>query len=200
MEQSVNFASLVQSEFKKSGQVDKGVRQAGFWVLAKTSMPAVLVELDFICNPKQETVLASESGQKKLAESIFTAFSKYKEQSDYYKENKTEANVKTEKSKKKETKQEVKSSNSSVDKSSSTSSKNKTEYRIQFLSSAKQLSKSDSAFLGLDDIDYYKEGKWYKYTAFPTNDKNKAEKSLEKVRKTYKDAFIVEFENNKRIK
>lgn len=200
LEQSVNFASLVQSEFKKSGQVDKGVRQAGFWVLAKTSMPAVLVELDFICNPKQETVLASESGQKKLAESIFTAFSKYKEQSDYYKENKTEANVKTEKSKKKETKQEVKSSNSSVDKSSSTSSKNKTEYRIQFLSSAKQLSKSDSAFLGLDDIDYYKEGKWYKYTAFPTNDKNKAEKSLEKVRKTYKDAFIVEFENNKRIK
>lgn len=52
MEQSINFASYVQGEFKKCGQVDKGVRQAGFWVLAKTGMPAVLVELDFICNPK----------------------------------------------------------------------------------------------------------------------------------------------------
>ena len=60
MEQSINFASDIQREFvSTAGRVDRGVRQAGFWVLAKTSMPAVLVELDFICNPTQERFLFS---------------------------------------------------------------------------------------------------------------------------------------------
>ena len=44
-------------------------------------MPAVLVELDFICNPTQERFLNSESGQEKMAKSIYNAFVKYK--SDY---------------------------------------------------------------------------------------------------------------------
>lgn len=82
MEQSINFASDIQREFvSTAGRVDRGVRQAGFWVLAKTSMPAVLVELDFICNPTQERFLNSESGQEKMAKSIYNAFVKYK--SDY---------------------------------------------------------------------------------------------------------------------
>lgn len=76
MEQSINFASDIQREFvSTAGRVDRGVRQAGFWVLAKTSMPAVLVELDFICNPTQERFLNSESGQEKMAKSIYNALS-----------------------------------------------------------------------------------------------------------------------------
>ncbi len=83
MEQSVNFASLVQKEFVSTAQrVDRGVRQAGFLVLARTSMPAVLVELDFICNPTQEAFLGSKSGQNKLAKALFNAFYEYKTASD----------------------------------------------------------------------------------------------------------------------
>ncbi len=195
LEQSVDFASLVQKEFKKCGQVDKGVRQAGFWVLAKTSMPAVLVELDFICNPTQENLLASESGQKKLAESIYNAFCKYKESVDYY--NGKSENLKPRKSTTK-TKAEPQTKISAS--SATTASGNKTEYRIQFLSSAKQLPSSSKAFKGLDGVDSYKDGNWYKYTAFPTTDKKQAEKSLERVQQMYEDAFIVEFKNGKRIK
>ena len=77
MEQSINFASDIQHEFVSvANRVDRGVRQAGFWVLAKTSMPAVLVELDFICNPTQERFLTSESGQTKMAQAIYNAFVK----------------------------------------------------------------------------------------------------------------------------
>lgn len=83
MEQSVNFASEIQKEFVNvANRYDKGVRQAGFWVLAATSMPAVLIELDFICNPTQEDFLISEEGQNKMAKSIFNAFKGYKNASD----------------------------------------------------------------------------------------------------------------------
>ncbi len=200
LEQSVDFASLVQKEFKKAGQVDKGVRQAGFWVLAKTSMPAVLVELDFICNPTQENLLASESGQKKLAESIYNAFCKYKDNIDYY-NNKSE-NLKPRKASGKTTTETQKKQTTSKQNTASTTSdnKNKTEYRIQFLSSAKQLASSAKAFKGLEGVDFYKDGNWFKYTAYPTTDKKQAEKSLEKVQQMYEDAFIVEFKNGKRIK
>ena len=79
IEQSVEFASLVQKQFVDvADRVDKGVKQAGFWVLAHTSMPAVLVELDFICNPTEERFLASENGQEKMAESIYNAIITYK--------------------------------------------------------------------------------------------------------------------------
>lgn len=83
MEQSVAFAQLVQNQMvENAGRIDKGVRQAGFWVLAATSMPAVLVELDFICNPEAAKFLGSASGQTKLAKSIFNAFRQYKESFD----------------------------------------------------------------------------------------------------------------------
>lgn len=79
MEQSVAFAREIENELiENAGRADKGVRQAGFWVLWATGMPSVLIELDFICNPIQEKFLASDKGQKKLARSIANAFKRYK--------------------------------------------------------------------------------------------------------------------------
>lgn len=56
---------------------DMGVRQAGFQVLWGTAMPAVLVELDYMCNPTQEKFLSSEKGQKDCAKALFEAFGDY---------------------------------------------------------------------------------------------------------------------------
>lgn len=76
--QSLEMASLMQSQLiNHAGRADKEVRQAGFWVLWSTSMPSVLVELDFICNPEAERFLASEKGQKKCAEALFRAIKEY---------------------------------------------------------------------------------------------------------------------------
>ncbi|MCM1505312.1 MAG: N-acetylmuramoyl-L-alanine amidase [Muribaculum sp.] len=83
LDQSIDFAKLVQKEMvSTAGRADKGVRQGGLYVLAKTSMPAVLIELDFICNPTSEKFLGSESGQTKFARAIFNAFKNYKEAYD----------------------------------------------------------------------------------------------------------------------
>lgn len=76
--QSLKFADKAQKELvKTAGRADRGVKQAGFWVLWATSMPAVLVELDFICNPESAKFIASEDGQKKLADALFNAVKDY---------------------------------------------------------------------------------------------------------------------------
>lgn len=78
MDQSIELAELIQGELvEQAGRADKGVRQAGFWVLWATSMPSVLVELDFICNPTQENYLASQAGQQQLAQALYDAIATY---------------------------------------------------------------------------------------------------------------------------
>ncbi len=79
--QSLRFAEKAQKELVKSGRADRSVRQAGFWVLWATSMPAVLVELDFICNPDAASYMNSEKGQEELAQALFNAVELYVENS-----------------------------------------------------------------------------------------------------------------------
>lgn len=79
MEHSLQAARKIQNELVgTAGRKDNGVRQAMFWVLVKTGMPAVLVELDFICNPKVDRYLGSNAGQTQMAEALFNGFKAYK--------------------------------------------------------------------------------------------------------------------------
>ena len=82
VEQSVSFASEVQKSFVSAHRQDRGVRQAGFLVLRKTSMPSVLIELGYITNSQEEQFLKSDSGRKQMATSIYNAFTKYKRDYD----------------------------------------------------------------------------------------------------------------------
>ncbi len=78
--ESIRVASDAQNELvETAGRANRGVRQAGFWVLWATSMPAVLVELDFICNPESVKYMTSEKGENELAESLFNAIKKFVE-------------------------------------------------------------------------------------------------------------------------
>ena len=79
LEQSTRFASFVQDEMKdRVGMNDRGVRQAGFLVLYKTTMPSVLIETGFLSNPEEEKFLISEKGQQYIASAICRAFCKFK--------------------------------------------------------------------------------------------------------------------------
>jgi N-acetylmuramoyl-L-alanine amidase len=81
LEQSMTFAQFCQEQFKgKAGRTDKGVKQAGFLVLWKTSMPSVLIETGFLSSPQEERFLGSEKGQTYMAASIFRAFRLWKNQ------------------------------------------------------------------------------------------------------------------------
>ncbi|MBG0859622.1 MAG: N-acetylmuramoyl-L-alanine amidase, partial [Bacteroidales bacterium] len=77
-EQSTVLASKIQTQFRERvDRKDRGVRQAGFWVLFNTTMPAVLVETGYITNLSEEKYLNSEQGQDYLASAIFRACREY---------------------------------------------------------------------------------------------------------------------------
>jgi len=75
---SEKFAALVQEEMGKRIQSkNRGVKQAGFYVLMGASMPNVLIELGFISNPSEEKKLKSSQYKDALATSIYRAIEKY---------------------------------------------------------------------------------------------------------------------------
>lgn len=83
MNSSVDFAQKVEWSFKKNAErPSRGVKQAGFLVLWRTTMPSVLVETGYITNPDEERYLASAEGQDEMANAIFRAFKAYKDEVD----------------------------------------------------------------------------------------------------------------------
>lgn len=82
LDKSLKFAALVENEFKQSSRMSRGVKQAGFLVLWRTSMPSVLIETGFISNIAERKFLASDSGQVEVSQDIFQAIRLYKLQSE----------------------------------------------------------------------------------------------------------------------
>lgn len=79
--QSLTLADYIQYQFRERvNRRDRGVHQAGFVVLYRATMPAVLVEMGFLSNAAEERFLTSSHGQDLVASGIFRAFRNYKEQ------------------------------------------------------------------------------------------------------------------------
>ena len=83
-EQSISFAALVQNQFTRNGPIKKsrGIRQAPLMVLWRTTMPSVLIEVGFLSNSSDRSILVTEANRQKIANDIFRAFSTYKKQYD----------------------------------------------------------------------------------------------------------------------
>jgi N-acetylmuramoyl-L-alanine amidase len=61
---------------------NRGVKQAGFYVLGGAAMPAVLVEIGFLTNPKEERKLMDASYREKIAQALFRGLAAYKQRYD----------------------------------------------------------------------------------------------------------------------
>ncbi len=80
IEQSIKFASLLEKQFKyRASRNSRGVKQEGFLVLYKTTMPAVLIETGFLSNAAEEKYLRTDEGQSLIASAIYRAFKEYKQ-------------------------------------------------------------------------------------------------------------------------
>jgi N-acetylmuramoyl-L-alanine amidase len=79
-QESQTLAALIQEELGgAAGRTSRGVKQAGFLVLWRASMPAVLVETGFVSNDDEARYLASAAGQEAIAGAIYRAVRAYKE-------------------------------------------------------------------------------------------------------------------------
>lgn len=58
------------------------IKQAPFYVISKTTMPSVLIEIGFLTNPREAKKLVSAEYQNDLAQKIYTALQSYKEKMD----------------------------------------------------------------------------------------------------------------------
>lgn len=79
IENSILMASKIEYQFSaRVGRTSRGVKQAGFLVLWKTTMPSVLIELGYLTNAAEEKYLTNKTNQVLLASGIYRAIKEYK--------------------------------------------------------------------------------------------------------------------------
>ncbi len=150
MQQSLLAAKSVCGQLAfVAGRKNNGVKQANFWVLLKTAMPSMLVELDFICNPAVEKFMASDSGQEKLAEALLRGIMEYRNGLG----SAGEVSARS-----------VSPASNRVSPDRHGKNDSKVVYRIQFATSNRKLSDGSPEFKGLSDVGCYCEKGIYKYT------------------------------------
>ena len=72
------LATYIYDELLKDGGLaGRGVRTANFYVIKHSSMPATLLELAFITNPREERLLGDDKYQNTLAKAIVRGISRY---------------------------------------------------------------------------------------------------------------------------
>ena len=194
LDHSILFATNLQKEFKRIGRYDRGVKQAGFLVLYKTTMPSVLIETGFLTNPNEENFLGKNDGQEKMANSMFKAFENYKSQLE------GRSAIKEEDMFNLPEKNESNNKPKEEDKPAITKDSTGLIFRIQIETSDKKLAINSERFKGLDVFEY-NEGKLFKYcTGLFQNDLKAAKNyKIELIEKGFNNAFVVAFLNGERI-
>ena len=221
IDQSLNFATLVQQQFTDIGRSDRGVRQAGFWVLHKSACPSVLIEMGFISNSNEEKYLASDKGKEDITNSIFQAFSQYK--SAYDRKHgiviaaKSEGKPSAAKADKPVEAKADKPVAAEADKPSAAKADKpvaaeaekpvaaveqaelRPVYKVQIFSTLKPVPAGDATFRGLKNCQYSKDGKYYKYTYGEDTDYQTILDIQQELKTKFKDCFIVAFLGDKQI-
>jgi N-acetylmuramoyl-L-alanine amidase len=189
LDQSILFASKLQQEFKKLGRYDRGVKQAGFLVLYKTTMPSVLIETGFLTNPGEEKFLGDADGQTRMANAMFTAFEKYKNDLEGVTVVTTKPTV-----------EEVEEAPKQNTTTTVETKKDLVTFRIQIETSEVKLASNAPRFKGLEVMEYQQDG-FFKYTCgqFENDFKGANVYKNELRQKGFPNAFVVAFQNGERI-
>ncbi|MEE9349586.1 MAG: N-acetylmuramoyl-L-alanine amidase [Flavobacteriaceae bacterium] len=180
LDKSIEFAGIVQKKIKTvAKRKDRGVHQANFAVLYGSYMPSVLVEIGFLTNKNEERYLHTNTGQNKIAESIYKAILTYKARLN---DNTIESDT------------PIENSTNVI----TTTSDSKNFYKIQIATSRKKIETKSYNFKGLQNIERVKVGNIYKYFYGVSNNFESAKSlRINALNKGYKDAFISKFKFNK---
>src|SRR5436309_6898003 len=77
--ESSRLAEVVHDSMTQTLRISsRGVKQAGFYVLGGAAMPAILLEIGFVTNPREERKLKDTKYRDEIARAIFAGLAEYK--------------------------------------------------------------------------------------------------------------------------
>ena len=219
LSQSLAFAEDV-ADAMSHGPItnNRGISQDPFWVLWRTAMPSVLIEVGFMSNPNDLATMRSPEGRDAIATNIFNAFWAFKTRYDKSLNNEVvpakvqqeekpvvvEKPVEEEKPaevivkpvEEEKPKVEVKPVEKPAEKpvQKTELEKNDIYYGIQVAAVGKKADVTGSFFKGYKPIELY-NGKLYRYIVYPSPTLAEVKKKLPEVKSKFKECFIVKIEN-----
>ena len=204
MAESVELAQLIQKNVcATAGRPNKGVKQDAFLVLRETSMPACLIELGYITTASEAKYLTNATNVDAMGKGIYQAFVAYK--------NKKQAPAPTPSRVEEKPAQNPPQQNNNIEsppeqeKASGGSAEDESAadvlpiFKVQILTSDKQLPSNSRQLKGIDSIECYKEGKLWKYTVGASADYNAIYRLRKNLLDKFPQAFIIAFKNGERV-
>src|SRR5690625_956390 len=184
LDQSIQLASLVQKNITQNlNKRDRSVKQGPFYVLARTVMPSILIEVGFLSNRKEGAYLNSTKGQKEMAREIANAIKSYRSSlPDLHVASYNEV---------------------SEDKASDVIVANEDEvvYMVQISASGTMMETAPYNFKGLEGVHRIKSGDLYKYLFGKTDTYKKAQSLQKKAKKSgFPDCFVVAYKNGEQVR
>ena len=197
MEQSLQFATLVQNHFVGHlNREDRGVRQAAFWVLLKTACPSILFEMGFISNPDEEKFLNQSGSISKMAQLLVQSFGEYTHKQAVKQESLSKEPEQSRTDPVQPAAEPVKpTAEEPVREPLRPAAEDlpKTYYAVQIAASRTPLEPDDPRLKGIE-YDTIHAGEWIKYYTAPNIDRAKVSSSQQQLKSRYPDCWIIKFQ------
>ena len=189
LEHSLVFAEDVANAMK-GGPIphNRGVSQDPFWVLWRTTMPAVLVEVGFMTNANDLKALRSPEDRDKIAENLLKAIKTFKKRYD----NSMSTSTAPESAEKPEAAPETKPAAQPDPKpeTAKVSEPSGVVYGVQVLATSKKMKPTDAFFKGYTPVEV-RSGKLYKYILVTGDDLAAVRKKKKELDKKFPGCFLV---------
>ena len=201
LEHSLAFADAV-AKAMKGGPIarSRGVSQDPFWVLWRTTMPAVLVEVGFITNENDLKTLRSQEGRDGIAQNLLKAVQTFKKRYDGSTSTTSspepaakptqEAKTEPADAPKTEQKTEAKADPTPEPVPEKAENVSGILYGVQVLATSKKMKPTDSFFKGYTPVEV-QSGKLYKYLLVPGDDLAAVRKKKKELDKEFPGCFLV---------
>ena len=226
LDRSTKLAAKVQRNLVATTSfTDRHVRQGIYWVLHAVAMPSILIEFGFIDNPAEEAKLMDPTMQGKMAEAVASAFQEYKNEVEGKttpvtdnkdkagdKDNDKAGEDKNAKAGEKGKANDTQKANDVASQSSANSGKKQTDgsnekksddsgvrFKVQIYATPDKIAVNDKRFSGLKQVDCYFENSMWKYTSGNVATYSEAQKLLSEAKAKFPDAFIISFQDGKKI-
>ena len=171
----------------------RGVSQDPFWVLWRTAMPSVLVEVGFITNPDDLATMRSPEGRDAIASNLLKAFSVFKVRYDGSSPEEGQPAVTPapaqpeEQAKPAEPQPQPQTQPEKMQEEGPL-------YGVQVLVTSKEMDPKDPFFCGYKPV-MVKAGRMYKYIIGTSHSLKEVKKNYPKYQQKFPDNFIVKIEN-----